>query len=198
VTTAGSWVVLALALPRPGELVIACEWPNVNVEPSTGTIGADRAGEAVGRARELWTSTCRSARDGRDPHATGTSRAACARSRCTSVGSRSIQKPAVQGQRTAAPAGSLAEGSVSTGARIWRIARLLRFRGKDLLSRQSGAPDRLAAPGARARARTRAGAWRPTVTTTSGPTAWRDPQVATSRCHVPHASRPALMPAGTC
>lgn len=121
-TTAGSWVVLALALPRPGELVIACEWPNVNVEPSTGTIGADRAGEAVGRARELWTSTCRSARDGRDPHATGTSRAACARSRCTSVGSRSIQKPAVQGQRTAAPAGSLAEGSVSTGARIWRDA----------------------------------------------------------------------------
>ena len=41
-------------LPPRGELVIACEWPNVNVELSTATIGADRLREAAERARELW------------------------------------------------------------------------------------------------------------------------------------------------
>jgi hypothetical protein len=39
----------------PATLVIVCEWPNVNVELSTATIGADRTREAAERARELWS-----------------------------------------------------------------------------------------------------------------------------------------------
>src|SRR3954452_4644560 len=63
-----------------------------------------------------------------------------------------------------------------------RIARLLRFRARDLSWRQSGAPEGPAAARPRARAKRKSRAFGPTVTTTSGPTAWRDPQVA--RCEM--------------
>jgi hypothetical protein len=41
-------------LPPPGELVIACEWPNAGVEFTTATISADLLRNVAGRAKELW------------------------------------------------------------------------------------------------------------------------------------------------
>jgi hypothetical protein len=41
-------------LPPPGDLLLACEWPNAGIEFSTATISADLLLEAAGRASELW------------------------------------------------------------------------------------------------------------------------------------------------
>lgn len=41
-------------LPPPGELIVACEWPNADIELTTTTINADLLRDAAGRARELW------------------------------------------------------------------------------------------------------------------------------------------------
>jgi hypothetical protein len=41
-------------LPPPGELLIACEWPNVGLGLTTTTISADELREAAARSRELW------------------------------------------------------------------------------------------------------------------------------------------------
>ena len=64
--------------------------------------------------------------------------------------------------------------------RLWRGGGGLRFRPTDLSRTRSGAPDRSAAPGPRARARRKAGRSGPTVMIASGPKAWRDAQVARS------------------
>ncbi len=41
-------------LPPAGELLIACEWPNVGLEPTTTRISADQLRDAAARSRELW------------------------------------------------------------------------------------------------------------------------------------------------
>ena len=41
-------------LPPPGELVIACEWPDLEIEFTTATVPADPLREAAKRARPLW------------------------------------------------------------------------------------------------------------------------------------------------
>ncbi len=41
-------------LPPPGDLLIACEWPNVALPLTTATIDARRLREAADQARELW------------------------------------------------------------------------------------------------------------------------------------------------
>jgi hypothetical protein len=41
-------------LPSPGELLIACEWPNIELPLSTVTLSADLIRDAAGRAQQLW------------------------------------------------------------------------------------------------------------------------------------------------
>jgi hypothetical protein len=41
-------------LPPPGELVIACKWPNVGLTLTTTTTSADSIREAAAGAQELW------------------------------------------------------------------------------------------------------------------------------------------------
>ena len=42
-------------LPAPGgELLLACEWPNVALELTTAAVSVDTLREAASRARELW------------------------------------------------------------------------------------------------------------------------------------------------
>ena len=41
-------------LPAPGELLIACEWPNAGIELTTATISADQLRVAASHAQELW------------------------------------------------------------------------------------------------------------------------------------------------
>jgi hypothetical protein len=41
-------------LPPPGELLLACEWPDLKVQFTTQTITADPLLAAAGRARQLW------------------------------------------------------------------------------------------------------------------------------------------------
>ena len=41
-------------LPPPGDLVIACEWPNLGLELTTVTTDANRIIDAAARAQELW------------------------------------------------------------------------------------------------------------------------------------------------
>jgi hypothetical protein len=41
-------------LPPPGELLIACEWPNVGLELTMTRISADQLRDAAARSRELW------------------------------------------------------------------------------------------------------------------------------------------------
>ena len=40
-------------LPPPGDLLIACEWPNAGIELTTATVNADVLREAARRAQEL-------------------------------------------------------------------------------------------------------------------------------------------------
>jgi hypothetical protein len=41
-------------LPPPGDLLIACEWPNAGIELTTATFSADVLRDAASRAQELW------------------------------------------------------------------------------------------------------------------------------------------------
>jgi hypothetical protein len=41
-------------LPPPGDLIVACEWPNAGIELTTATIPGDLLHDAAGRAQELW------------------------------------------------------------------------------------------------------------------------------------------------
>jgi hypothetical protein len=41
-------------LPPSGELVIACEWPNLDLPLTVASVDADAIREAAGRAKELW------------------------------------------------------------------------------------------------------------------------------------------------
>jgi hypothetical protein len=41
-------------LAPPGELLVACEWPNAGIELTTATVSADLLRDAANRAKELW------------------------------------------------------------------------------------------------------------------------------------------------
>jgi hypothetical protein len=41
-------------LPPPGDLIVACEWPNAGIELTTATIRGDLLHDAGRRAQELW------------------------------------------------------------------------------------------------------------------------------------------------
>lgn len=44
-------------LPPGGDLLIACEWPNVGLELTTARIDADQLRDAAARSRELWPAS---------------------------------------------------------------------------------------------------------------------------------------------
>jgi hypothetical protein len=41
-------------LPPPGDLLIACEWPDLDLSLTTVTVSADPIRDAAGRAQQLW------------------------------------------------------------------------------------------------------------------------------------------------
>ena len=41
-------------LPPSGEMILACEWPDLDVRLATATVDGDRIYDAAARARDLW------------------------------------------------------------------------------------------------------------------------------------------------